>query len=224
MALRTRKPAEVFFPRPPDGPGGPLWPTEVAQLLEEHHLVAWSHTQPERDRFGATLAEYLGSLAETEVCVLHGRLIGDLVSLHEQLARCAVPPDMPADAPASIDGPHGLLALLRRRWGDGAGASIKRRYYIWNDADAMLRRDPAMFGRVVDAMTGVAAEAEYASEDLLLIHRAVFIGGPALDVYAEDPRGQFRSWLREEGERPFWEVVSGLKRPSVLPYHIATVD
>ena len=35
----------------------------------------------------------------------------------------------------------------------------------------------------MDTIAGVAAEAEYVSDDLLLIHRSVYIGSSVLDVY-----------------------------------------
>jgi len=55
---------------------------------------------------------------------------------------------------------------------------------------------------------------------LLLIHRAVFVGGPSLDLYAEHPEGQFQSWVKDEHPEPFWHVVTGLDRPPVLRYQI----
>jgi hypothetical protein len=219
MSTRTRRSVEVRVPASRND-ARPAWPTEVGQLLEEHHLAAWSHHRAEQERFASTLGEALAGIPDTEVIVLHGSRIRDLSSLGEQLGAVGDGDD----GPLTIDGPGGLIAWLRRRPGEGAASAVKRRYYLWRDADTLLRHDPALFGRVVDAIAGVAAEAEYASEDLLLIHRAIFVGGPALDVYAEDERGQFRSWLREDGERPLWEVVSGLMRPPVLPYRIEASD
>lgn len=241
MGLRTEHSITRVGPLRPIGVSP--WPSDVAQLLEEHHLVAWAHGAAEREKFARVLAASLRAMPDTQVCELDGRKITDLQSLMTELSRGLGE----STGEATIDGANGLLAILRQRppepaatgagaagsaaaGGSGVWSAIKRRYYIWNEADLLLRKDPALFGRAVDAITGVAAEAEYASEDLLLIHRAVFVGGPALDVYAEDPRGQFRSWLREitdQGhaeDRPLWEVVSGLKRPPVLPFHIGVLD
>ena len=39
---------------------------------------------------------------------------------------------------------------------------------------------------------------EYVTDDLLLLTRAVFIGSGTLEMYAEDPKGQFR----DEPKRP----------------------
>jgi len=80
-----------------------------------------------------------------------------------------------------------------------------------------------LFGRIVDAMSGVAAEAEYVSDDLLLLHRSIYVGGSILDVYAEDPKGQFRSWFRDEHDDPFWRVVTGLVEPAFTRYAIDSI-
>ncbi|MBC7834580.1 MAG: hypothetical protein H7Y88_05705 [Phycisphaerales bacterium] len=193
------------------------WRVEIAQLLEEHHLVAWAHSARERLTFGADLATYLTSMADTEVCRLDGKYITDLESFVHQLQRVVHGPVMRLE----IDGPRGVVAQLRRRDLAGPpGRALKRRYYIWQDADMLLRKDHRLFGKLVDALLGVAAEAEYASEDLLLIHRAVFVGAPSLDMYAEDNRGQFASWATEAGEEALWEVISGVERPPVLRFKI----
>lgn len=195
------------------------WRIDAAQLLEEHHLVAWSPRRESRDLFGRELASHLSKLDDTQVCVLNGSTITDVASFAEALAAEL---DVGRIAP-TLGGPSGVIECLRRRPIHDGRPATKRRFYIWLDADAMLRRDHRLFGRVVDAIAGIAAEAEYASEDLLLLHRAVFIGSSVLDVYAEDPRGQFRSWWTEEGEdaaRPFWDVVTGVERPVFLRYRI----
>ena len=127
----------------------------------------------------------------------------------------ATAPDTVAIA---IDGPRGVIDCLRER---NAGTSdampmAKRRYYLWHNADTLLLRDPATFGAIFDAMAGVAAEAEYASEDLLLIHRAILVGGPALAQYAKNPTGQFQTWLTDTaGSPPLWKVITGLEHPPV---------
>lgn len=196
------------------------WQVDVAQLLEEHHLVAWSPSERERLMFAMQLAACLRTLRDSEVWVLHGQQITNLESFCTQLERITGV----ASLARTIHGPGGVVDLLRQRRADAAGqASTKVRYYLWQDANVLLRRDHRLFGQLVDAITGVAAEAEYASEDLLLIHRGIFVGAPSLDVYAEDPRGQFRCWAREGEERALWEVVSGLACPPVLRYRITGV-
>jgi hypothetical protein len=193
----------------------------AAQWLEEHHVVAWARNLAARERFGLEMAWYLRRMAQTQTVVLNGTVIRDLDSFCSQLEG-----QLPGHGRLgrSVDGVNGVVARLRQRTGEGrgegtdAGAAgiVKRRFYIWRDADVLLRNDARLFGRLVDALTGVAAEAEYASEDRLLIHRAVFVGGPALDVYAEDGAGQFQRWLAERGERPLWSVISGLASPPVM--------
>ncbi len=72
-------------------------------------------------------------------------------------------------------------------------------------------------------MAGVAAEAEYVCDDLLLIHRTVYLGSAMLDVYAEDERGQFRSWYQDGLGEPFWKVVTGIESPSVASKSIERI-
>jgi hypothetical protein len=82
--------------------------------------------------------------------------------------------------------------------------------------DVLLESDRSLFGAVADAIAGVAAESEYASDDLLLLTRAVYVGGPVLAGYAADGSGQLRSWLSDGAAEPFWRVVTGIDRPPVL--------
>jgi hypothetical protein len=196
------------------------WQVDVAQLLEEHHLVAWSHGQRERLIFSTGLADYLRTLHDVEVWSLHGQEITDLESFCAQLE--AMIPGRPLRR--SIDEVAGVVDFLRMRRPDIAGlSSTKVRYYIWQDANVLLRHDHVLFGRLVDAIAGVAAESEYVSEDLLLIHRGVFVGAPSIDAYAEDPQGQFRCWASERREPALWEIISGLPHPPVLRYHIGAI-
>lgn len=192
------------------------WPVDVLQLLEEHHLCAWSTLPARRRKFGVDLAWHLAALAETQVCVLDGARITDLPSFCNQLER-SIGFDR---IERRIDTPMGVVGALRRRHTPRGEKPIKRRYYLWLDADVLLRRDHQLFGRLVDAIAGVAAEHEFANEDLLLLQRAVFVGGPSLDMYAEDPRGQFRSWWSDAGEDPLWRVVTGVAAPRLLRYQI----
>lgn len=189
---------------------------EPARLLEEHHLAAWSDDAVQRVRFGADLAMLLNGIRDTQVCVLHGSQIRDMYSFCSQLER-ALGVDR---IRRSIDATRGIVDTLRRRHRSAEQPAQKRRFYLWHDAHVLLAADHILFGRLVDALAGVAAEAEYATDDLLLIQRAVFIGTAAIDLYAEDTRGQFRSWYREGREQPLWRVVTGVRRPPVLSYRI----
>jgi hypothetical protein len=196
------------------------WHVDVAQLLEEHHLVAWSPVERDRLLFGVELAAYLRGLTDCEVWFLHGQHITDLDSFCTQLERII---GGGAAVARTVHGPGGVVETLRQRRAGPGQPTTKVRYYLWQDSGTLLRSDHRLFGQLVDAIAGVAAEAEYVSEDLLLIHRGVFIGAPALDAYAEDPRGQFQNWACEDRERALWEVVSGLSAPPVLRYRIGAV-
>lgn len=195
------------------------WLADAAQVLEEFHLVAWSRNMATRERFGLEMAWYLQRMPQAQTCVINGAIVRDLDSFCRQLER-ALPSRHPLER--SIDSRGGVIDRLRARQRElpirGEADIIKHRYYVWRDAEVLLRSDAKLFGRLVDALTGVAAEAEFASEDRLLIHRVVFIGGPALDVFADLTDGPFQRWLSEENERPLWSVVSGLRAPPVMRY------
>lgn len=192
------------------------WQVEVLQLLEEHHLSAWAPSESRRRRFGVDLAWHLSRMDDTQVCLIDGSRVTDLATFCTALERTL----HVGRVQRAIDTPDGVIGALRRRAVARPGKPYKRRFLLWLDADVLLRREPALFGRLVDAVAGVAAEAEYVSEDLLLLSRGVFIGGPALDVYAEDPRGQFRTWWSDRGEAPLWRVVTGIAAPRLLRYEI----
>jgi hypothetical protein len=160
------------------------------------------------------MADHLESFGDARVCQLQGAAIFDIFSFCSQLE----PALGVKRVRRSIEARGGVLDALRSA--PEPGEAVKRRFYVWHDAHILLKHDHQLFGRLVDAFAGVAAEAEYASEDRLVLHRALFIGTPALDVYAEDARGQFRTWLSENGEVPLWSVVSGLRRPPVVRYAI----
>lgn len=200
------------------------WQADVTQLLDEHHLVAWSEMPARRMQFATTLGRFLGSLRDTEVCVFYGRFITDLESFCYQLERALPGPSLER----RLDGSAGIVSLLRSRASFRGRPETKHRYYIWHDADVLLRANHRLFGQITDALSGVAAEAEYASDDLLLLHRTVYVGGSILDVYADDPRGQFASWLDEgpfdaDGKsmvEPFWRLVTGLEQPRFMRYCI----
>jgi hypothetical protein len=186
------------------------WQPDVIQLMDDHHLVACSGSPRARLTFASSIASYIDSMRGTEVCVFYGRYINDLESFCHQLERAV--PGNPLDR--RVDGLHGVTNLLRSRQAFPGKASARYRYYIWHDADVLLREDPRLFARVTDAMMGVAAESEYADDDLLLIQRTVFIGGAELERTIANPDGPFRTWFRDApvGE-PFWQTVTGLEAP-----------
>ncbi len=192
------------------------WQADVTQLLDEHHLVAWSEIPQRRTQFAVSLGQFLGSQRDTEVCVFYGKHITDLDSFCYQLERAIPGPSLDR----KIDGPAGVVSLLRARASFRGRPESKYRFYIWHDADVLLRANHVLFGQLVDALAGVAAEAEYVSDDLLLLHRAVFVGGSILDIYGEDPRGQFISWRADDLGEPFWKVVTGIEAPPFLRYRI----
>jgi len=190
------------------------------QLLDEAHLVAISAAPRRRMHFAGSLGQFLQGLRDAEVCTLYGRFITDLDSFCYQLERAVAGPAVER----RIDGLRGVTSLLRSREVFRGRPASKFRFYIWHDADVLLGENEALFGRLVDAMAGVAAEAEYVSDDLLMIHRTVFVGGPLLQEYAEREHGQFQSWAQEQdGATPFWEVVTGIERPPVEVYPIDTL-
>ncbi|MCB9845087.1 MAG: hypothetical protein H6811_03755 [Phycisphaeraceae bacterium] len=204
--------------------GNPLfltdWQPEVATLLDEHHLIAASSMPRRRLGFAASLAQFLESLRDAEVCVFYGRFIRDIESFCHQLERAI--PGEPLER--RIDGPRSVASLLRSRQTFPGRAPAKFRYYVWHDADTLVRADHNLFGRLVDTIAGVAAESEYVSDDALLIHRGVFIGGSVLEAYADDPRGQFQSWYLDGHGDPFWQVVTGVDRPPMQRFSIDSLD
>lgn len=169
-----------------------------------------------RLHFAVSLGRFLQTQRDTEVCNFYGRYITDLDEFCHQLERAMPGPRLER----RIDGARGVTGLLRSRETNPGRPACKFRFYIWHDADVLLRADPALFSRLVDTLAGVAAEAEYVSDDLLLIHRSVFVGGPLLEKYLADKQGQFQSWARDEFDEPFWQVVTGIEKPRFTQYVI----
>jgi hypothetical protein len=197
------------------------WPLEVGQMLDEHHVCAFGADARQRERFTIDLGTSLAKFADTVVCTIEGSRVLDLRSLCAEFERAL---GVGHIAP-SLEGPGGLVGALRRRPHYPDGPAIKRRFIVWHDAHVLLGQDPVLFGRAADAIMGVAAEHEFCSDDVLLIQRAVFVGRPALDVYAENPEGQFSRWYAERNEEPLWRVVTGRLAPSVARWRIgAEVD
>jgi hypothetical protein len=186
------------------------WQADVAAILDEHHLAAWSSMPRRATQFAVMLGQFLAGLRDAEVCVLYGKYITDLESFCYQLERAIPGPSLDR----RIDGPAGVVSLLRERATFLGRPCTKYRYYIWHDAEVLLGHDRGLFSKIVDAMAGVAAEAEYVSDDVLLLHRAVFVGSPLLEAYAADARAQFRAWLDDGMGEPFWQTVTGIDRPA----------
>src|SRR6185295_12623889 len=134
----------------------PDWQADVTQLLDENHMVAWSDLPQRRTQFAVSLGQFLGSQRDTEVCVFYGRYITDLESFCYQLERSIPGPSLSR----RIDGPSGVVQLLRSRASFRGRPETKYRYYLWHDADVLLKANHKLFGQLADALAGVAAEAE----------------------------------------------------------------
>lgn len=216
------------------------WVERAVELLDERHLVTWSRNAGHRERFALEMARHVQSTPDVQAVVIAGAVATSLDAFCRQIERALPGAGAGGGTGArlrrTVHGEGGVVARLR----DGSANPLvhtKRRYYLWRDADAMLRVNPGLFAELADAMMGVAAEAEFASEDLLLLHRVVFIGGAALEAYGRDDRGQFRSWRGEPGRgepgrgglrrgagsagAPLWAVVTGVERPPLAMYQIA---
>jgi hypothetical protein len=175
------------------------WYPQAEALLDEHHVVAVSGAEATRIRFGSYVAVQAEQMVHVEVCPIYGRYVRTLEDLAYMLSR-----SMPTRGPAAPT-LEGLIDLMR-----GHRRTTKRRYIIWHDADVLAGADAELFGQVADVMMGVAAEQEYASEDLLILSRCLFLGGPGLAGCAA-----FSRWWSEGAEPALWQVVSGLDVPPV---------
>lgn len=195
------------------------WQPDVMALLDDAHLAAWSLDQTTRTRFAASLQQFLGAQPDTDVCNFYGQYIRDLDGFCHQLERVLPAPPLER----RIDGPRGITESLRSRFGFRGRSIARQRFYVWHDADELIRADRGLFGSLVDALAGVAAEAEFVSDDLLMIQRCVFIGGEAMLDYARDTRGQFRAWRPDAFGAPFWSVVTGLEAPPMTVSEIESL-
>lgn len=185
------------------------WQPEVLAKLGTHHLVAHSTDSGLRARFGAQLQQFLASQAGTEVMVLHGRGILDLEGLCAQLERLVAVDRLAR----TIDGQGGIASLLRTRSGLGGIGMARQRFFLWHDADLLLRRDPGLFGRVAEVMAGVSAELEYGTDGGVMIQRCVYMGGAMLASEARDPASLLNRWGDDGPGVPFWSLVSGEAHP-----------
>lgn len=189
------------------------WEAEVVRLTDDRHLAAWSDDGEERVSFAGRLGAFLQGISDAEVIRLFGGTITGLDSLCHQLER-----SIPGAGPMRrrISGPSGVASRLRHRTSFLGRPPVRSRYIIWHDVDVLIESDRSLFGAVADSIAGVAAESEYASDDLLLLTRAVYVGGRSLAEYAGDSACQLRSWLSDGAAEPFWRVVTGIDRPPVM--------
>ncbi len=195
-------------------------PTDLVQLLDEHHVVVLADDPRQRRQFTRVLSDHLNAQPQTEVVVLDGANMTDLPSLVRELTRRAGRDD-PVDLPPDGEGERGVPAPdpfeavidLLRQW----PGTPHHRYLLWREADVLLDADLALFARFVNALFAVAAEREHLNAEPLILQRVALIGNAKLGAYAEDERGQFSCWLEdEEGGSPFWEVMSCVDRPPVI--------
>jgi len=186
------------------------WQPEVLARLEDRHLVAWGDDLAVRSRFAASFQQYLSAMADTQVCVIHGRAISTLGDLCDQLERL-IPIDQLS---RSVDGPWGVSSLLRQRCGVPGRRRERMRVFVWHDADLLARRNRGLFQDLAEVMAGVSAEMEYADDGSVLIQRCVYIGSAAIEREARRVDSRLNSWgPAAEGELPFWELVSGQATP-----------
>ena len=188
----------------------------LAQLVEEQHLYAWSADTLARSRFVGEAATGFAKLPETQVVVLRGAAITDLYSFCAQLEL-----GLGVDRlRRRIHGPRGVHDALQHQPIATNGKPIKYRFVIWDDAHTLLKNDPALFGQLADALAGVSAKLEFSTTGPLLLQRAIFVGTAALDLYAEDPRGQFARWFTLPEAKSPWPRLTGRKRPTVGRFSI----
>lgn len=161
--------------------------------LDEAHMIIWGADSSQRQHALTLCREMLSAIPETQTVELNGASMIDIKSARAALA-ASLPGPIEREPGPSFDGPSGVLARLREPPPPIGGAHIKRRYYLWHDADVLLTSSPASFSVMIDAIAGVAAESEYASDDLLLIQRLVLIGSPDLATCYADEHGPLRSW------------------------------
>jgi hypothetical protein len=137
------------------------WPDDVVQILDDHHLVVCANDAAAADRFAQTLARRLKQLAETQVIEINGSSATDITSFCRQIEKQMLPRHRRSQLPQSgawWRDIASVISLLRDE--AGLGGWPKHRYFIWNHADVLLKRDESLFGHLVNALLGVAAEQE----------------------------------------------------------------
>jgi hypothetical protein len=154
-----------------------------------------------------------------EVIPVRGDRVTDLTTFCGELERFGAGPETAPGGRRGV-GPiprtvPGVIDALRR-----TTASARHQYFVWTDADVLLEANVGLFGQLANALMGVAAEREHVTPGALVLLRVIFVGGDKLGAYAEEDRGQFRSWLRGDGATPFREVALCVERPAVLTYRL----
>lgn len=186
------------------------WEAEVLRLLEEQHLVAWASRPDRRVRFGADITRFMQGLEGVEVCTLHGRSITGLDDFCSQLERSVPGPALER----RISGRRGLVSFLRAGPAFAPRRATKFRFFLWHDADVLIAADRGLFSRLVEALSGVAAEAEYVADDALMIQRVVLTGGEELAAYADDASSACRAWQDTDPGGALWRLATGLEAPA----------
>jgi hypothetical protein len=205
---RPRRALGIDLNRLLEAPCASLVADDLLGQLEESHLVIWAKERALVEHACALCRDALGSIPETQVVELDGRRMTDLGSARQVLDAALPAPAGQALRP-SFDGPAGILARLREPPASLGRTHVKRRYYLWTDADTLLASSPACFSVLVDAIAGVAAEGEYASDDLLLIQRLVVVGGPELAICHANAHGPLRTWRQTSP----WARLTHVPRP-----------
>jgi hypothetical protein len=192
--------------------GRPRWLDQAISELDEHHVVVWHRSLTARELAASAIQHELEANHEAQVVSLAGARVHDLRSLRGEVDR-ALPDLNGRHLLATFAGHGGLLARLREPPPSVAGHHTKFRYYLIRDADVMLRASAPTFSVALDSLAGIAAESEYASDDLLLIHRIILVGGPDLLACHRDPAGPLRAWR----EASAWSHVTRVAGPSYVP-------
>lgn len=196
-----------------------FWEPEVVRLTDDAHVLAIAQHERDRIGFGSRLGAFLSRIPHTEVHHIYGQMARDLDSFCHQLER-----SMPASTIGRrITGPGSIAWALRQRNEMLGQVPARFRFHVWHDADALFAADPVLFAELIDTLAGVAAEAEYVSDEPLLLQRLVVVGSPALEPVFDDDLGPFQSWLRDGFPDPFWRVVTGVERPDFVLLSIDTL-
>ena len=161
-----------------------------------------------RRNFVEQLHEQLESLEDTEILEIDGTSISEIDRFGVALAKGLDLVEAPKDV-------NGVRTVLREY-----PHEPKHLFFIWRDADVLLEADVDLFGRLVNAFIGSAAERELITLDVLVLQRIVFLGGDKLGAYAEDPEGALATWLVDGDDDPFDEVKKCLSHPPVITYRL----
>ena len=204
------------------------WPDGLIQLLDDHHVAILCDEGRARHHAERAIHEQLSRLPESRVIDIDCAAARDLPSFCKQLEphfadRKPRPEQWWRDVNSVIDLLRGSDTGTAQGSAfplAGSEIGVKREYFLWHEAECLLETDLALFSALVNAFLGVAAEREHISAERLLIQRVVFFGGAKLGAYADDPKGQFSCWLKDDEGSPLWEVISVVERPMVITYRV----